>query len=627
MQMEVCNQITKDFKKHKKTPNERITKPYIEIRIQRLEELWKKFNAGHDRLLEEYSEEYDSTIYTEKEVYDVTSEIYMDYKEELMAAVELFSYKFRPIDSKEECCNSSKHVGVKLPKIVIPNFSGNYSEWITFKDLFESLVHNNDAFKDVEKLHYLKGYLTGEAELLLRQIPISNINYVKCWELLKQRYDNKRYICNTILKRLLSQKNATLESSTFLKELIDTSSDCLSALDNIGIDVSTWDAIIIHLLSLKLDLETRKQWELSAIGDVNSNKFPTFQEFKEFITRRYRALEFVETKKPAMINPNPRVLHVIHGTQCPCCSEPHKIVFCKKFSTFHVTTRRAFVQKKGLCFNCLGAKHSARFCQNPTKCRICKRSHHTLLHPKGSTQANTQIVASSKVRMTNASTGNKKKSEAKFSAIESKQVLLPTAMVKAKSKNGEYVLMRAVLDQGSQISFITEAATKCLGLKMEPINRNISGLGKENNLISKAIVVLNLQSLISPETKISVKAYVLETITASLPETKIDLNSLDTKHLRLADPNYHTPSKIDILLGAEVFGQVILDGIKKDSQETLVAQFTKLGWIISGIISFDRENRFSHDRNSNMVRQIQSFRYYKDYRGKFLKLNYLTDNT
>ncbi|XP_073950966.1 sodium channel protein Nach-like [Choristoneura fumiferana] len=85
-------------------------------------------------------------------------------------------------------------------------------------------------------------------------------------ELLKQRYDNKRFICNMILKRFLSQKNAAVESSTFLKELIDTSSDCLSALANIGVDVSTWDAIVIHLLTLKLDQETRKQWELSATG-------------------------------------------------------------------------------------------------------------------------------------------------------------------------------------------------------------------------------------------------------------------------------------------------------------------------------------------------------------------------
>lgn len=165
IQMQTCNQITKDFKNYKKSPKDRITKPYVEIRLQRLEELWKKFSGGHDRLLEEYSADYDTCIYAEKEVYDVTSEIYMEYKEDLMTAAQMFFNEVVTKNSKNQCSENevSKQVCIKLPKIVIPIFSGNYSEWVTFKDLFESLVHNNKSINDVEKLHYLKGYLTGEA--------------------------------------------------------------------------------------------------------------------------------------------------------------------------------------------------------------------------------------------------------------------------------------------------------------------------------------------------------------------------------------------------------------------------------------------------------------------------------
>ncbi|XP_073948766.1 uncharacterized protein [Choristoneura fumiferana] len=589
IQMQTCNQITKDFKNYKKSPKDRITKPYIEIRLQRLEELWKKFCEGHDRLLEEYSAEYDTSIYAEKEVFDVTSEIYMEYKEELLTAAQMFIGEVMTKNSKDQLSENavSKQVCIKLPKIVIPIFSGNYSEWVTFKDLFESLVHNNSTIKDVEKLHYLKGYLTGEAELLLRQIPISNANYSKCWELLKQRYDNKRFICNMILKRFLSQKNAAVESSTFLKELIDTSSDCLSALANIGVDVSTWDAIVIHLLTLKLDQETRKQWELSATGGTDSNTLPSFQEFKDFITNRFRALEFVETKKPSsgihhFSQVKPRVLHTVQNTQCPCCSEIHKITFCKQYAALDVNARRNFVQEKGLCFNCLGNNHSAKFCQNATSCKICKRRHHTLLHPTDATPANTSGAKVSNVGTVEA---EEPPLVTNCFARGTGQVLLATAIVNAKSKSGVYMAIRALLDQGSQASFITEATAQYLGLKKEPIKGNISGLGGDNNLISKAMVILHLQSLAHPNINISVQAYVLKTITSFLPANKVmDLNGLNITGIQLADPDYHTPNKIDVLLGAEVYSRVIQDGVRKNNQGTLLAQSTTLGWILSGIV-------------------------------------------
>ncbi|XP_072934991.1 uncharacterized protein [Epargyreus clarus] len=54
---------------------------------------------------------------------------------------------------------------VRLPRIELPTYSGKYEEWPTFQDLFVSLVHNNTSLSDVQKLHYLKCSVAGEAEV------------------------------------------------------------------------------------------------------------------------------------------------------------------------------------------------------------------------------------------------------------------------------------------------------------------------------------------------------------------------------------------------------------------------------------------------------------------------------
>lgn len=64
---------------------------------------------------------------------------------------------------------------VKLPVIELPKFDGNYELWMPFRDLFESLIASNAAIPAVQKLHYLRSALTGEAaKKIALQITIRN---------------------------------------------------------------------------------------------------------------------------------------------------------------------------------------------------------------------------------------------------------------------------------------------------------------------------------------------------------------------------------------------------------------------------------------------------------------------
>jgi hypothetical protein len=614
-QDDLCSRIFKARNNFKKTPRDRLTKHYFESKLQALEQLWAEFRDGHKQLMTTSEKaKIKATPYITEETYDKTEEEYTRYVCELK---DKLAEDSQPSQSKTSSENGSiKASVVKLPKISIPNFSGQYHEWTTFRDLFTSMIHNNSSLDSVQKMQYLKSYLTGEAEQLLRNIPVSDTNYERCWSQLEARYNNKRYLSHCILKRLLGQKTATTESAAFLKDLMDTSTDCLSALANLEINVSTWDIMVIHLLTLKLDPESRRQWELNVATNSASDALPTFQQFKEFLTSRYRALEFIEPKSAgrpstaygkAFSSSNynkPNVLHVASAPTLACeyCSGPHKLCFCKQFASEDFVKRHEFVTNNRMCYNCLGSNHSVRFCQKTTSCRICKRKHHSLLHPN---EVSTSTASSETQGQAVEGRGETTLVATENTSIETApivscfttgirdEVLLATALVKVQSNVGGYQVIRALLDQGSQASFVTEAVVQALGIKKIPIKGSISGLGGDDtSVVSKYMVQLKVQSLTDPNFNIVLKAYVLSKITTYLPSKRVAVPEwLELKQLALADPTYSSPNKIDVLLGAEVYGQILKEGVLKGPKGTPVAQCTALGWILSGPVSSGSPNK------------------------------------
>nr|XP_029719013.1 uncharacterized protein LOC115261468 [Aedes albopictus] len=98
---------------------------------------------------------------------------------------------------------SSPLSDLKLPRMNLPIFSGNYLEWQSFFDLFESLVHANPSLKDSQKLYFLKTNLDGEAASLISHLKIEDANYRTALDKLKSRYDKPREIANKHITTLL----------------------------------------------------------------------------------------------------------------------------------------------------------------------------------------------------------------------------------------------------------------------------------------------------------------------------------------------------------------------------------------------------------------------------------------
>ena len=83
----------------------------------------------------------------------------------------------------------------------------------------------------------------------------------------------------------------------------------------------------------------------------------------------------------------------------------------------------------------------------------------------------------------------------------------------------------------------------------------------------------------------------LPSITTLLPTTYVNVNDIQIPSgLHLADPSFHIPSTIDILVGAEIFWSVIgTNRISLGRNKPSLFE-TKLGWLVSGTIASDNYN-------------------------------------
>ena len=109
---------------------------------------------------------------------------------------------------------SEKRRNMKLPKYSVDDFYGDPKKWRAFRDAFDVAVAQNEDLSDVEKFHYLRGFLKGEARLAIDGLEITKDNYLEAWELLEGRFGNRQVIVNCHMEELCSIKGVSDKDDT-----------------------------------------------------------------------------------------------------------------------------------------------------------------------------------------------------------------------------------------------------------------------------------------------------------------------------------------------------------------------------------------------------------------------------
>lgn len=334
-------------------------------------------------------------------------------------------------DPVSNASNSSK-IEVKLPQIHLPEFSGAYDKWTQYKETFEALISKNQSLSKVQKFYYLQASLKNEAAQVISSLTISEANYDIAWQLLSERYDNKKAIINAHIKGIFDLPTVTRESHTQLRKFLDGFLKHYRALGILDETVKYWDTILLHILSSKLDSNSKREWETL----LRNNASPKIEDFSKHIAQRCQVLESLDPSTISIKKPECRTLVHLSSNKivCPICSASHFIHACKKFIELPINERCNEVKKQKLCNNCLRGGHYTRDCKSQHTCKICKQKHNTLLH--FTRQQEEKEATNSKPTQKEDATDQEKTTNCGF-IMENNEVLLSTAIVDLLSKDGK----------------------------------------------------------------------------------------------------------------------------------------------------------------------------------------------
>ena len=576
------------------------SKTDVRIRLERLEEIWREFNKFDGELPEEESELEEF----EEEYLEVKGHlINLLKRSKTSASIEINS------DEEETVESLTKHklsMACKLPSLNIPIFTGEYADWPAFKDLFSSVIQSNEELSEVQKFQYLKGLLADAPAAVIKHIPVSEASYKEAWEKLVQRYDKKKQIVNSLLNTFVSQNRVSESSHKDLRKLADTADVVIRGLRSLGDDAMMLDPWLIFLMLDKLDPNSRQAW-IEKTVDI---EFPSFASFLEFLNHRSYSLETFnksESKEEKRFKPKAKEWKL----KCVKCSGIHTLWNCAKFLDMDVKSRKHFVQKQGLCFCCLSGDHQIRNCRSQYNCRVCHEKHHTTLHEKAKTNFVAEIETNDKDAKQKVSLSSS------VCSSKNKVTLLPTAVVSVKDIHGNLQDVRALLDSGSQATFVSESCAQSLGLRRKHARFPVKGLGAAKTCVTKGLLDMTVVSKCSSNEKMTFSAFILPKLTSSMPTEKINLEGVESfTGIQLADPTFHLPGSIDVIFGADYFFDLLSGPKLVDSDGATIAQSTKFGWIVVGsFLSKQKQNvdKVSlHVLNVNVDQDLRKFSEIED---------------
>ncbi|XP_036344419.1 uncharacterized protein LOC118753653 [Rhagoletis pomonella] len=566
LQVNLLASLEKIHVNFKKDSLGRKTKTYFQQRLKRVDELNEEFRSTHKSIVCSDIKSDDEYLTT-----DIASQFEELHLELFCLLTQRHDELFPPTSEKEETKSGTQPTSsqvrfvasTQFPRLPVPSFSGKFTDWASFHDSFNRLIHNNIELNPIQKFHYLKQALPLERDLDIQQMLLTEANYTTAWDLLVKRYNNPRIIFSHHMNTLYNLPVLVKEKSDDIKTLLNVANVCVNEFKRLKLPIGECDHWIAHYLTKKLPTETHSAWERHLGSKI---EIPTFFDLEEFLTIRLFTIDAIENRSLAFNATSSRMLsndiknrHLYkskssarptHNVKahhaatkvnpssqdcCGLCGQAHILRRCPMFLSKDCFERKGIVDKAKLCLNCLSKSHALSQCTSSKNCIQCGQRHHTLLHFPRTSLTNTAA--------------------------------LPLAQHTSTSFNS--------------------ASAPAQG-QVAPIN---------SHAMSTSAFDLS--------------AYVLKQLTTELPSRRSVPQQLShLQGLTLADPLYYQPKKIDLILGADMVAQILLPEMRIGAFDQPIAQKTHLGWILLGRIDSPPSSAITvrcHHANLELEALVQKF--------------------
>ncbi|GFY16364.1 integrase catalytic domain-containing protein [Trichonephila clavipes] len=160
-----------------------------------------------------------------------------------------------------------------------------------------------------------------------------------------------------------------------------------------------------------------------------------------------------------------------------------------------------------------------------------------------------------------------------------KNVFLSTVRALVKNKYSQWVEVRCLLDVGSQSCLCTRACAEKFQLKMEKINTVVSCVNDASIVVKNCVKTSVANKAKTFESELML---VVNKITDLIPNKVIDVDVNVSEFVPLADDKFNIPDRIDMLLGAEIFYELLKPGKFYCDSSHLVLQNTVFGYVPDG---------------------------------------------
>ncbi|XP_065054444.1 uncharacterized protein LOC135683188 [Rhopilema esculentum] len=490
----------------------------------------------------------------------------------------------------------SENIGVKLPKINLPNFSGDVTKYQAFWQSFQCAVHENEQISAVHKMNYLMRSLEGTAFKALEGLAITEENYEHAINILQTRFGNPQQIISAHMQALLNLQSCPKETVSQIRAIYDNINVHVRGLETLGISSERYGSLLVPVIMSRMPAEITLQvarktseqiWRIDEILDIIRKEIEAREISRKLDTKTTRKSERTSlteyrgtTRAFAVIKDGKRERKL----QCYFCQGEHYAEKCKVVTS--IEERKSKLIEGNRCFNCLRIGHRAKTCRSPPKCFHCKSKHNSALHE--------DLVMEEKRGVPALQTTVNSASD------ERKNVLLQTAQTYGfGADRSEKQLVNILFDSGSQRSYISEETVKKLGLKVEKtetVYLNIFGSNKyEKKSCDRVTVNLEVGDEILTLT-------VLSSPHLCLPlSTPIDVSCYPhLQGLQLADSYATCEKRIELVIGVDYYYRIVQGEVRKGGNG-LVAISSKLGWLLCGPVVCNEGDKSSLNNVMNLI--------------------------
>lgn len=193
----------------------------------------------------------------------------------------------------------------KLPKLALPKFRGEVTQWQNFEDSFNSAINVNHHLSLIDEFNHLHSLLEGQAARAIQGLTRIEANYNSAIEILQKRFGKSQNIISKHMDEMLTIPGCVNDNASQLLLVYDKISVNIRGLEPLGVSSNQYGSLLIPVIISQLPHEIRVQVARNTAREVWD-----MSELLEVIRQEVEALEISEGVKTNVnlekVNPKPQ---------------------------------------------------------------------------------------------------------------------------------------------------------------------------------------------------------------------------------------------------------------------------------------------------------------------------------